>query len=386
MSTITSVTAVPFNVSPKTNWFFILVQMSDGTCGWGEASLNGWEVSLHAATRLHGQPLVGLSTETAITQLQPSAALAGGLVSNAILSALAQALWTIRAQQEAIPLHAALAPLQRKAVSVYANINRATVDRTPSGFSETAKRAAAAGFSAFKAAPFDGVTPALCAAGQAGENIQHGIECLYAIREAIGPQARLMVDCHWRFDEKSALDVLRQLEGADLHWFECPMAETYDNWDSLRRIKAQANDQNVLIAAAETQVGVAAFEMQIREKLLDVVMPDIKYCGGPAHMLAIAEMAAEHDILFAPHNPTGPICTLTSLHVACVARKAHMLELQFAESPLYDSLIRNQHPPLENGKYHVPNRNGLGVEPDRQLMSAHPYKPVPFGIESLLAV
>ncbi|PJX22980.1 hypothetical protein CAP48_12995 [Advenella sp. S44] len=386
MSTITSVTAVPFNVSPKTNWFFILVQMSDGTCGWGEASLNGWEVCLQTATGLHGQPLVGLSAQDAITQLHPSPVLAGGLVSNAVLSALAQALWTIHAQQEAIPLHAALAPLQRKAISVYANINRATVDRTPSGFAQTAKSAAAVGFGAFKAAPFDGVTPALCAAGQADERIRHGIECLYAIREAVGPQARLMVDCHWRFDEMRALEVLRQLEDAHLHWFECPMAENYNNWDSLRRVKEQANEQNVLIAAAETQVGVAAFEMQIREKLLDVVMPDIKYCGGPAHMLAIAEMAADHDILFAPHNPTGPVCTLTSLHVACVARKAHMLELQFAESPLYDALIRHQHPSLENGKYQVTNRNGLGVELDRQLMSAHPYKPVPFGIESLLAV
>src|SRR5690606_26913757 len=167
MSTIASVTAVPFNVSPKTNWFFILVHMSDGAHAWGEASLNGWEIPLQAATRLHGQPLIGLTAEAAIAQLHPSAMLPGGLVSNAVLSALAQALWTIRAQQDAVPLHAALAPLQRKAISVYANINRATIDRTPAGFAATAQRAAAAGFLGFKAAPFDGVTPAACAAGEA---------------------------------------------------------------------------------------------------------------------------------------------------------------------------------------------------------------------------
>jgi len=386
MSTIASVTAVPFNVSPKTNWFFILVQLDDGSQAWGEASLNGWEMALHTATQLHGQPLVGMTVEAAIAQLRPSGSLPGGLVSNAVLSALAQALWTIRAEQDAVPLHAVLAPLQRKAISVYANINRATVDRTPAGFAATAKRAAAAGFSGFKAAPFDGVTPGACAAGEAEQLIRHGVDCLYAIREAVGPQARLMVDCHWRFDEKRALDVLDQLQAVGLHWFECPLAETYDNWDSLRKIKARANEQNVLIAAAETQVGVASFEMQIREKLLDVVMPDIKYCGGPAHMLAIAEMAAAHDVLFAPHNPTGPVCTVASLHVACVASKAHMLELQFEESPLYDALVGQQHPTLEKGKYHVPNRTGLGVEPDMQLISAHPFKPVPFGIETLLAV
>lgn len=385
MSKIESISAVPFNVSAKTNWFFISVRMSDGACAWGEASLNGWETALQTATRIHGQPLVGKTVKEALLQLCPSPSLPGGLVSNAVLSALSQALWTLHAVEESLPLHAALAPLQRKAISVYANINRATTHRTPEGFANTAKRAAAAGFTGFKAAPFDGVTPSLCASGNAGKQIDHGIACLFAIREAVGPEARLMVDCHWRFDEKMAMEVLRELEAVNLHWFECPLTETYENWDALRRVKVQANERNILIAAAETQVGVGAFEMQIREKLLDVVMPDIKYCGGPATMLAIAEMAATNEILFAPHNPTGPICTVASLHVACVASKAHMLELQFEESPLYDALVAHQHPPLQNGKYHVPNLTGLGVTLDTELMRLHPLKTVPFGIETLLA-
>ncbi len=385
MSKIESISAVPFNVSPKTNWFFLSVHMSDGSYAWGEASLNGWETALQTATRIHGQPLVGMSVKEALSQLRPSSSLPGGLVSNAVLSALSQALWTLHAMEESLPLHAALAPLQRKAISVYANINRATSRRTPEGFADTAKRAAAAGFTGFKAAPFDSVTPSLCASGEARNLIEHGIACLFAIREAVGPEARLMVDCHWRFDERTAIEVLRELEVVNLHWFECPLLETYENWDALRRIKIQANEQNILIAAAETQVGVSAFEMQIREQLLDVVMPDIKYCGGPATMLAIAEMAAANNILFAPHNPTGPICTVASLHVACVASKAHMLELQFDESPLYDSLVDHQHPPLQNGKYHVPNLTGLGVTLNTELMRLHPLKPVPFGIETLLA-
>ncbi len=385
MSKIESIQAVPFNVSDKTNWFYLSVQTSDGMQAWGEASLNGWETALISASRIHGDPLIGLSVQEALSMLRPSPNIPGGLVSNAVLSALSQALWTLQAIEESIPLHAALAPLQRKAIAAYANINRATTARTPQGFAETARRAADAGYTAFKAAPFDGVTPSLCAAKEAEAQIRHGIDCLFAIRDAVGPEARLMVDCHWRFDEATAIDVLRRLESVGLHWFECPMAETYANWEALRRIKECANEQDVLVAAAETQVGVTAFEMQIREKLLDVVMPDIKYCGGPASMLAIAEMAAANDILFAPHNPTGPVCTVASLHVACVASKAHMLEMQFDESPLYDALTGNRHPQLNNGKYHVPNTSGLGIELDAELLRRHPLKPVAFGIETLLA-
>lgn len=47
-------------------------------------------------------------------------------------------------------------------VRIYANINCATINRQPEGFSATALRAANVGFKASKAAPFDGVTPSNC--------------------------------------------------------------------------------------------------------------------------------------------------------------------------------------------------------------------------------
>ena len=39
-----------FNVSDKTNWFFVAVETQDGSMAWGEASLNGREAALEAAT------------------------------------------------------------------------------------------------------------------------------------------------------------------------------------------------------------------------------------------------------------------------------------------------------------------------------------------------
>jgi galactonate dehydratase len=124
---------------------------------------------------------------------------------------------------------------------------------------------------------------------------------------------------------------LHELAPAALHWFECPIAETHAHWPAMRRLRAATREQGVLLAAAETQVGLASFQTLFDEALYDVVMPDIKYCGGPLEMLKIAHRAAEHGVLFSPHNPSGPVCTWHSLQIAALAPECAMLELQFEE-------------------------------------------------------
>lgn len=385
MPLIHSITAAPFHVSAKTNWLFLRVECADGQVGWGEASLNGWEPLLLAATQLRADELTGLELTEAAQRVKASAQSPGGLPANAVASALQQAFAQIEAQRQQVPLWRVLGVQQRARVPVYANINRATVERTPQGFARTAAEAMRQGFRGFKAAPFDGVTRANCASAEGQARIRHGIDCLLAIRDAVGPEARLMVDCHWRFDEARALDVLRALAPAGLYWFECPLVETADQWPALRRIRAAARDQGVLLAAAETQVGLSAFRILFDQQLYDVVMPDVKYCGGPREMLAIAELAAERGVVFSPHNPTGPLCTLFSLHVGAVAPECQMLELQFNESPLSDALLRGQHPAVVDGAFAVPQAAGLGAPFAEELLAEHPYQPVPFGIETLLA-
>jgi galactonate dehydratase len=381
---IAGISARIFNVSPKTNWCLLRVESDAGLIGWGEASLNGWEPLLAAATELRARELAELEISEAQRLLRPAPRSPGGLAVNAVTSALQQALAAIEAESNSIPLWALLGSQQSAAVPAYANINRATVDRNPEGFAATARAAMAAGFTAFKAAPFDGVTPANCTTDEGRALIRAGVERMLALREAIGPDARLMADCHWRFDEASALDALRALGPAKLYWFECPLSEAQDNWPAYRRIRAAANAVGTRIAAAETQVGVAAFQAMFDAGIVDAVMPDVKYCGGPREMLAIAHAAAQARVIFSPHNPTGPVCTTASLHVAAVAPECGMLEFQYGESPLYFDLVGQTHPVLADGAFGVPTIPGLGLIIDDEALAAHPYAPVPYGIETQL--
>lgn len=372
-----------FNVSVKTNWCFVEVETGDGLHGWGEASLNGGEPALVAATDALAARGRGLTLEQARARIVVDPAAAGGLAHHAATSALQQAVLDALAQRAGVAVHRLLGAPQRDAVPAYANINRATAERTPAGFVVTARRAQRQGFAAFKAAPFDGLVPHEAASADGRRRIRHGIDCLLALRDALGPDARLMVDCHWRFDEASAVETLRALRPARLHWFECPLSEAPAHWPALRRVRAAARDEGVLVAAAETQVGVDAFQRLFDEQLYDVVMPDVKYCGGPDEMLAIAARAADAGVLFSPHNPTGPVCTQHSLHVAAVAPECAMLELQFDESALYGELVEQRQAVVLNGALAVPQGAGLGLAPDVSALAAHPYRAVPVGIEAM---
>ena len=383
MTRIADVRARVFNVSDKTNWLFVSVHTEDGAVGWGEASLNGREPEIEAALKRSATECVGRAIDAAAARLEVDPAAQGGLAANAAVSAIQQALIGLQAEREGKPVHALLGSLARNVVPVYANINRATSVRTPAGFVATALRAQALGYPGYKAAPFDGVTPANVGTREGQRLIAHGIDCMLALRDAVGPTPRLMVDCHWRFDEARALEVLRALAPARLHWFECPLPEISVHWPALRRIRAATRDQGVLLAAAETQVGVAAFQTLFDEALYDVVMPDVKYCGGPREMLAIAKRAAEAGVRFSPHNPTGPVCTQYSLHVAAVAPECEGLEMQFDESPLYARLTAQAQPALVNGALVAPSMAGLGLVLDELVLAAHPCQQVPLGIESL---
>ena len=183
---------------------------------------------------------LGLSLDDAASQLRVSPQSPGGLVGNTVTSAVLQAVASLLVQARGVQPTSVLGPLQRTQVTLYANINRATRLRTPEGFVATARRARAQGFSTFKAAPFDGLTPALCGTPEGQTLIRHGVDCMLGLREALGPSARLMVDCHWRFDEAHALQALQALAPARLHWFECPIAETHAHWAATRRLRAAA--------------------------------------------------------------------------------------------------------------------------------------------------
>lgn len=370
---IAGIATTVVNVSSKSNWIFFEITLDDGAVGTGEATLHGYEPCVRDCLDRSRLDLTGKSLDDMATLLMPGQPGPSGLVGHAVVSALEQARLDLVAQAAGRPL-CALYGQAEVSVPVYANINRGLPARTPDAFAARAADVAAAGFTRIKIAPFDGVTPHAPDGAANEAAVQQGLDRITAVREAIGPDVALMVDCHWRFEPNRALALIDELCAASLCWIECPIAETPDHFPDLARLREVANGAGMKLAGAEMGMGLAAFQPFLA--LYDVIMPDVKYCGGPAELLRIADAAASQGTRVAPHNPSGPVATAHSVHLA-----AHpaidLLELQHNETPLLDTVSTGGWIRPRKGVLTAGERVGLGARINHEVCAAHPWQEVP---------
>lgn len=356
---IDQIDAVSLQVTGKTIWTFVRAKTRDGLTGHGEATLQGAAAAVEAGVLRHAAALQGLAPDAALKHIQ-DAALPRQITEAAAISGIEQALTDLVAQQAGMPLFKASGAARRAEIPLYANINRGTTDRRPSGFAARAADAVARGFSAIKIAPFDDVTPSTAETPQGRSLITAGIERIAAVREAIGAAA-LMVDCHWRFTEAAALDTLKALAPLDLYWFECPLPEEPAYFPALRRLRRQANRQGTRLAGCEMMIGVAGFRPFLEAGIYDAVMPDVKYAGGVHETMRIAELAAAHGAACSPHNPSGPVAHAHSVHLSAHIERFPFLEYQDGETPRFFDIVTGSLPDPTHGVSALPSGPGLGV-------------------------
>jgi galactonate dehydratase len=359
-------------ITPVTKWVFLELADGKGHVGFGEATLNGREEPLaEAADRMAAAAVAAIDAPPAsfAARQRPR-----DLAEAAIVSGIDQALRDRHGRVLQRGVVDALGGSRRSAIPVYANINRRTRMRTPEAFASSARRALDAGFSAIKLAPFDAVEPAHTQ--EMNRNgLAKGLECVAAVRDAIGRERRLMVDCHWRFDEQTARQLVHDADALALHWIECPLPETDANIAAITRLRALANDRGVRLAGLEQAIRLEAFLPWCRAGAYDVMMPDVKHAGGLAEVMKIGDELATRGIEMSLHNPSGPISHATSLHVCAALRECDMLEMQFDESSLFDALCGDTVSRVIDGVATVPAGVGLGVALDRALLEAHAAEP-----------
>ncbi|MFN6954295.1 MAG: mandelate racemase/muconate lactonizing enzyme family protein [Acetobacteraceae bacterium] len=360
-------------VTPRTNWCFLLLRADSGETGVGECTLSGQEALLADEVARRAPALLGqeVLARTRPTRLLPNAP--SGLVAHTVVSAIEQALWDLAGQRLGVPIHALGGGALRERITLYANINRGVSPRTPEGFAAAARRAVADGFTAVKLAPFDPFVWEDAAEPAQRAAYAEGLARIAAVRDAIGPDVALMVDCHWRFSAGGAATLIRDTAPHALFWLECPVAEA--NRAEQRRLRGLANDRGMRLAGAETLAGLAAYRPVIEAGCYDVLMPDVKHAGGHEEIRRIAALAQTAGIEIAPHNPTGPICHAHSLHLCATIPNLLTLEVQYGETPRFFDLVSGAGLAFENGRAAVPQAPGLGVALCEEAARETPWRP-----------
>jgi galactonate dehydratase len=370
---ILAIDAHSARISPRTVWTFVRARDEAGRIGWGEATLNDRANEIHSHVARNAPLWIGKPARPS----HDAVTVGDDAAEAAALCAIDQAVWDLAAQAQGVPLAAALGVPRTASLALYANINRGTHDRSPAGFAARAREAAGRGFRAIKVAPFDDVRAEDLRTDAGQRRFDLGVERVLAVREAIGPACDLMVDCHWRLDEHSAGEALARLEPARLFWLECPLPETAETLGALKRLRAQANARGVRLAGCETMTALAGFRSFLDAGAYDAIMPDVKYAGGLAEMLRIGDEARRRSVLCSPHNPTGPIAHLASVHVAALLESCPFLEFQYGESAHFLDLCDRAIPDPNGGASALPGGAGLGAGLDLAKLAALAVDPLP---------
>ncbi len=362
---ITGMQMMTLRVSERTNWILVQLNSSAGITGLGEASL-GRRSDLPELIDFY--ELVDGASPFAVNEFRRrgrTRAAVGQRPEATAFSAIEQALWDMSGKILDAPYYDMVGGSLQQSLPLYANINRATRDRSPEGFAANARAAAAEGFSAIKAAPFDGFPSLDADPDEIDAARELGVACVYAMREAVGPDVEIRIDAHSFFDVELAVAVAQELEGAALAWYEEPVAPTQIA-DTRRIHDAIAQP----LAGGEFLFGVEGFWPLCSGAAVDIIMPDVKHCGGMLEAAQIAALAGATNIKVSPHNPSGPVSTAASAALCTTLSNFDILEYQWGEADWRSTLLRDGEN-ITAGRLAVSDAAGLGTALNEEVLVQH---------------
>lgn len=353
------------NALLRGGWVFVRVHTDEGISGLGEASHGGDDRLVLAVVEAMAAHIVGRSPfDIRALWLQMAGVKAGRAAATA-LSAIEQALWDIRGRTLGVPIHALFGGPLRRTIRLYANINRSLRDRSREAFARHARQAVDEGFSAVKIAPFDELREPSRVRTGGKAAWRAGLARAAAVRDAVGPDVELAIDCHGRMEASEAIAVGRALAELDILWYEEPVPDA--QCEDMVRVAAAVS---LPTAAGENLFAMEGFRPLLTERVVDVLMPDVKHCGGLAECRAIAEAARLRGLLVAPHNPSGPVASAATAQVACGMVNFLILEHAWSEVPWRAELLD---PPerIVDGHLVLPDGPGLGHVLNERTVAEH---------------
>ncbi|MGK3206349.1 mandelate racemase/muconate lactonizing enzyme family protein [Amycolatopsis sp. MEPSY49] len=274
---------------------------------------------------------------------------------------LEAALWDIIGQVAGLPV-ATLFGNATRSLPAYASSAEL---RPPEERVETALRAREAGFRAMKIRI-------------ARDRVADGVAAVAAVRDALGPGFRIMVDLNqsWRMagDTSAATDLadtrrlVRRLAELDVFWVEEPLP--YPDLAGFRTLRAE--NPGVRIAAGEMHHSVPELLRYLEEDVLDVYQMDVVLAVGLHRARTLAELARLKHRAFTPHSWTNGIGVLANLHVSAGVGGGPYFEFPW-DPPGWtperrDFMLAEPLMIRPSGDLEVPARPGLGVELDEEAV------------------
>jgi len=186
-----------------------------------------------------------------------------------------------------------------------------------------------------------------------------------AVREAVGPEARIRVDANGAWDVETAKRTLSELEPFDVELVEQPVA-------TLEQAVEVAGATSIPIAGDESVESRADAERALAMGACGLAGVKLSKVGGPEEAIEIAEVLPS----YVSSALDGPVGIAAAAQVAQTLRESTgddvpQLAHGLATQRLFASTIATAECELRSGMLHPPEGPGLGVEIDEAALAAH---------------
>ncbi|MDG4791732.1 L-rhamnonate dehydratase [Micromonospora sp. WMMD1102] len=329
------------------------VEADDGTIGFGVTTggdVGAWIVERHLARLVEGQRVTDI--EKIWDQMYLSTVHYGrkGVVLNTI-SGVDLALWDLLGQLRQEPVYHLLGGAVRDELICYATGPRPDL-------------AQQMGF-------IGGKLPLRHGPAEGEEGIRSNLDLLACMRQRVSDDFWLMWDCWMSLDLDYAVRLAHRADEIGLRWIEEPLLpDDYWGHGELRR----RMPDRVLLTAGEHEATRWGFRLLLEIGRVDIVQPDVGWCGGITELLRIAALADSHGKAVVPHGSS-----VYSYHFVISRTNSPFTEFLMMH-PAGTEVVPMLHPLLEDepvphqGRLKVPDRPGFGVRLNRQLPLIRPYE------------
>jgi len=284
------------------------------------------------------------------------------------LSGVDIALWDIAGKVAGLPIHKLIGGAHRNSVKVYGYgmmLRREDTATLAARFTDEAAAIKGMGFAAAKM--------------KVGLGPRDDVKLAEAVRKGIGDASPFMVDANHCYTTSDAFYVGRALEELDAYWFEEPVAP--EDHDGYRELRAGLK---VNISGGQAEFNRWGWRGILENRGLDIAQPEVCALGGISEYLRVLALCHAHFTPVINHVWGSAVAVATNLQLLAAMPPLPgglnpwepMLEFDTTDNKFRDQLLTE---PLDiqgqvasnNGMVSIPTGPGLGIEPDREFLTAY---------------
>jgi galactonate dehydratase len=287
----------------------------------------------------------------------------GGPATGSALAGIDQALWDIKGKACGMPVYQLLGGLAREKVRAYGHVGGNTAEIAAASAKKLVERGITAiRFRAFHS--YDAID-----VHDHATAVDQQIEYLAAIREAVGEDIDLLLECHGRYDPQWAIKLAGLAKPYNPFFIEDPIR--HENPEALKYLREKTD---IPIAIGERYHDKWDCRETIVNQYATYLRLDVCHCGGISEMKKAAAMAETYYMDLIPHNNASALGSMATVHAALAIPNITMIEggaIHSINHPMEP--VAGPYPEVVDGYVLPPETPGLGITVNEEAAAAVPF-------------